>query len=72
MQVLAAAIRTMALAPGRAALTLGTMHHTPTEPLVIPPLCLAGVVGGDGGGHPTTINLDLSASQPAPGMRNSI
>lgn len=61
---MAAAIRTMALAFGRGALTLGTARPLPTEPLVIPPLCLSGVVPDQ---HFATVNLDLSTAQPAPG-----
>ncbi|KAL6755304.1 hypothetical protein V8C86DRAFT_3027443 [Haematococcus lacustris] len=63
-QLMSAALRTMALAVGRGALTLGTAHPLPTEPLVIPPLCLSGT---DPGQHHANINLDLSTAQPAPG-----
>lgn len=35
-------VRSMALAFGRGALTLGTLRPLPTEPLPIPPLSLAG------------------------------
>jgi anaphase-promoting complex subunit 1 len=62
---MASAICTMALALGRGALTLGTAHPLPTEPLVIPPLCLSGVDPDQGG---ASINLDLSTAQSAPGQ----
>lgn len=64
-QLMASAVRTMALALGRGALTLGSAHPLPTEPLVIPPLCLSGVVPGQ---HYAHVPLDLSTAQPAPGV----
>jgi anaphase-promoting complex subunit 1 len=42
----------------------GTLHPLPTEPLEITPLCLAGCLVDHNG---ATINLDLTAAQPAPG-----
>jgi hypothetical protein len=65
MQLLAAASRTMVLAIGRGALTLGTARPLPTEPLVIPPLVLSGL---DVQHSNTSIDLDLSSAQSAPGI----
>lgn len=58
------AVRTMALPLGRAALTLGTLRPLPTEPLRIPVLCLAGRLPEQ---NNALVNLDLSATAPAPG-----
>lgn len=42
----------------------GTMRPLPTEPLPIPPLCLAGRLPEQ---QNATVNLDLTQSQPPPG-----
>jgi hypothetical protein len=49
---------------GRGALTLGTLHPLPTEPLQIPVLCMAGRLPEQ---NNAVVNLDLSAAPPAPG-----
>ncbi|PSC69420.1 anaphase-promoting complex subunit 1 isoform X2 isoform B [Micractinium conductrix] len=58
------AIRSCALPLGRGALTLGTLRPLPTEPLHIPPLCLAGRLPEQ---NNAVVNLDLSAAQAAVG-----
>ncbi|KAI3425098.1 hypothetical protein D9Q98_008476 [Chlorella vulgaris] len=58
------AIRTCALPLGRGALTLGTLRPLPTEPLHIPPLCLAGRLPEQ---NNAVVNLDFSAAAPALG-----
>eukprot|EP00983_Pelagomonas_calceolata_P049878 1141696-Pelagomonas_calceolata.AAC.1 len=54
----------MVLPIGRGALTLGTARPLPTEPLVIPPLCLSGLAAQQ---NNAAINLDLCTAQNAPG-----
>ena len=54
------------LRAGRGALTLGTLHPLPTEPLHIPTLCMAGRLPEQ---NNAVVNLDLSAAPPAPGAR---
>ncbi|KAK9834947.1 hypothetical protein WJX84_010452 [Apatococcus fuscideae] len=60
-QLLSLASRTMALPLGRGALTLGTFHPLPTEPLAMPPLVLAGRVPEQ---HNAVVNLDMTTMQP--------
>ncbi|KAL3147502.1 hypothetical protein ABBQ38_014558 [Trebouxia sp. C0009 RCD-2024] len=63
-RLLALGMRTMTLPLGRGALTLGTLHPIPTEPLCIPDLCLAGRLPQQ---HNAVFNLDLSAANAVPG-----
>lgn len=56
--------RTMALPLGRGALGLATLLPLPTEPLSIPLLSLSGRLSEQ---VHSTVNLDLSAAQLAPG-----
>jgi hypothetical protein len=51
---------------GRGALTLGTLHPLPTEPLHIPTLCLAARLAEQ---NNAVINLDLTGVPAAPGKR---
>eukprot|EP00775_Hariotina_reticulata_P010096 gene10096-10252_t len=72
--LLAAAMRTMALPLGRGAFTLGLSQLLPGEHIVVPLLCLSGLVAGPGGvdgaaGSKILVNLDLTNAQPAPGKK---
>ncbi|KAL4443950.1 hypothetical protein ABPG75_011687 [Micractinium tetrahymenae] len=64
LKLTALAIRTCALPLGRGALTLGTLRPLPTEPLHIPPLCLAGRLPEQ---NNAVVNLDFTGAAPAPG-----
>jgi hypothetical protein len=73
--LLASAMRTMALPLGRGAFTFGLSQLLPGEHIMVPLLCLSGLVAGPGGtdgsaGGKILVNLDLTNAQPAPGKRH--
>lgn len=66
LKLMCCATRTMALPLGRGAFTLGTLRAQPTQPIVIPPLNLAGQLPEQHNAT-ITINWDLAIAAPAGG-----
>ena len=71
------AVRALSAPVGRGALTLGSRPPPPAAPLLLPPLCMSGIlsggvpttgIGGEGSSpSPVVVALDVSAVPPAPG-----